>query len=375
MAHDMKLGVLLFPVPGASAQLARMVEELGFDSLVFADTQNITPEVWGQLMLAARDTERIELGTGVTNPGTRDAAVTASAALALQVESRGRAFCGIGRGDSSLAKIGRKPVSVDEFEVYVERLQGYLRGDSVDRDGTPSRLEWHGEVEVPKVPLEIGATGKKVIELAARHAERIVFALAAAEERLERAIETARRAAAASGRDPDALRLGAWINAVVHPDFAAARDAVRGGLSAFAHFSGFAGMKPEAMDPSLREAALHLRSNYDVRDHGRADTAHARALDDDFVDRFGIVGPVETAVPRFERLAKLGLDFCRVVPGSRDAARDVVTASMMTLATIVRPAWRRRRPASTRGKRIDAAVDTRRDRRLYARQPCPRFSA
>src|SRR5439155_25537997 len=107
--------------------------------------QNITPEVWGQLMLAARDTERIELGTGVTNPGTRDAAVTASAALALQVESDGRAVCGIGRGDSSLGKIGRSPVPVDEFERYVERLQGYLRGDAVDRDGTPSRLEWHAD--------------------------------------------------------------------------------------------------------------------------------------------------------------------------------------------------------------------------------------
>ena len=105
----MKLGVLVFPQPGCSAQLAQMVEALGFDSIVFADTQNITPEVWGQLMLAARDTERIELGTGVTNPGTRDAAVTASAALALQVESAGRAICGIGRGDSSLGKIGRKP--------------------------------------------------------------------------------------------------------------------------------------------------------------------------------------------------------------------------------------------------------------------------
>jgi len=112
----MKLGVLLFPQPGLSAQLARMVESLGFDSLVFADTQNLTPEVWGQLMLAARDTDRIELGTGVTNPGTRDAAVTASAALALQLESRGRAVCGIGRGDSSLGKIGRQPTPVAEFD-------------------------------------------------------------------------------------------------------------------------------------------------------------------------------------------------------------------------------------------------------------------
>ena len=120
----MKLGLLLFPTPRGSAQLARMVESMGFDSLVFADTQNITPEVWGQLMLAARDTERIELGTGVTNPGTRDVAVTASAALALQVESDGRAVCGIGRGDSSLGKIGRDPVSVDEFEAKGESHDG-----------------------------------------------------------------------------------------------------------------------------------------------------------------------------------------------------------------------------------------------------------
>src|SRR5215471_17540480 len=334
----MKLGLLLFPTVRGSAQLAQMAENMGFDSLVFADTQNITPEVWGQLMLAARDTERIELGTGVTNPGTRDAAVTASAALALQVESDGRAVCGIGRGDSSLGKIGRGPVPVDEFERYIERLQGYLRGDEVDRDGTRSRLEWLAAANVPKVPLEVAATGKRVIEVAARHAERIVFAVGADEDRLARSIDIARRAAAASGRDPDGLRLGAWINAVIHPDVAAARAAVRGGLSVFAHFSGFSGMKPEAMDPTLQKAALHLRANYDLRDHGRAGTSHARQLDDEFVDRFGIVGPVETALPRFRRLAALGLDFCRVVPGSRDAAPEVMGASLTTLATAIKHA-------------------------------------
>jgi len=334
----MKLGLLLFPSVRGSAQLAQMVEGLGFDSLVFADTQNITPEVWGQLMLAARDTERIELGTGVTNPGTRDAAVTASAALSLQVESGGRAVCGIGRGDSSLGKIGRGPVPVDEFERYIVRLQGYLRGDEVDRDGTPSRLEWHDGAGVPKVPLEIACTGKRVIEMAARHAERIVLAVGADEDRLARSIEIARRAAAASGRDPDALRVGAWINSVIHPDVAAARAAVRGGLSVFAHFSGFGGMKTEKMDPTLRDAANHLRENYDLRDHGRSDTSHAQALDDAFVDGFGIVGPIERALPRFERLKALGLDFCRVIPGSRDADPEVTRASLMTLATVVKPA-------------------------------------
>lgn len=334
----MQLGVLAFPQPRFSAQLARMIEDLGFDSLVFADTQNITPEVWGQLMLAARDTERLELGTGVTNPGTRDAAVTASAALALQVESGGRAVCGIGRGDSSLGKIGRQPAPVAEFERYVARLQGYLRGEMVDRDGTPSRLEWHDDAGVPKVPLEVAATGKRVIEIGARHAERVVFALGADYERLARAMEIARTAARAAGRDPDAVRLGAWINAVIHPDVDAARAAVRGGLAAFAHFSGFRGMKTEAMEPSLQKAARDLQAGYDLAGHGRADAVHAQALDPGFIDRFGIVGPLETAVPRFERLAALGLDFCRVIPGSRDAAPEVVSASMVQLATAVRPA-------------------------------------
>lgn len=334
----MKLGVLLFPQPGLSAQLARMVEGLGFDSLVFADTQNLTPEVWGQLMLAARDTERIELGTGVTNPGTRDAAVTASAALGLQLESRGRAICGIGRGDSSLGKIGRQPTPIVEFERYVAQLQGYLRGEVVDRNGTASQLEWYADAGVAKVPVEVAATGARVIEVGARHAERIIFAMGADYDRIARGMEIARQAAAAAGRDPDRLQLGAWINAVVHPDLDTARRAVSGGLAVFAHFSGFSGMKTDAMEPSLRKAAEHLQASYDLGGHGQAGAAHAQALDPEFIDRFGIVGPLETVVPRFERLAQLGLHFCRVIPGSRDAAPDVVSSSMMHLAAEVRPA-------------------------------------
>jgi hypothetical protein len=76
----------------------------------------------------------------------------------------------------------------------------------------------------------------------------------------------------------------------------------------------------------------------DLAGHGKADAAHAQALDPEFIDRFGIAGPLEIALPRFERLAQLGLDFCRVIPGSRDAAPDVVSSSMVQLASAVRPA-------------------------------------
>ena len=41
----MEMGLLMFPSPTGSANMARMVEGLGFKSLVFADTQCLTPEV------------------------------------------------------------------------------------------------------------------------------------------------------------------------------------------------------------------------------------------------------------------------------------------------------------------------------------------
>ena len=115
----------------------------------------------------------------MTNSITRDAAVTAGAALSLQVESDGRAVLGIGRGDSSVQRIGRSPDSLTRFARYLEMVQGYLSGGVVDRDGFASRLEWLPQVNVAKVPLEVAATGPRVIALAARHAQRICFAVGA----------------------------------------------------------------------------------------------------------------------------------------------------------------------------------------------------
>ena len=43
----MKLGLLMFPSPTGSAAMAQMAEQLGFSSIVYADTQCLTPEVWG----------------------------------------------------------------------------------------------------------------------------------------------------------------------------------------------------------------------------------------------------------------------------------------------------------------------------------------
>lgn len=328
----MELGTILAPWPGRSAQLAARVESLGYRTALFTDSQNLAPDVWGQLSIAAAATSSLKLGTGVTNSVTRDPAVTASAALALQIDSGGRAVLAIGRGDSAVQRIGRPSSPPAEFDRYLARLQGYLSGESVGRDGFESRLEWARAFDAPKVPVEVAATGPRVVEVAARRADAIAFAIGADRDHLARHLERARHAAREAGRDPDALRYGAFVNCVVHDDPAVAREAMRGSAATFARFSAFPGNDLDALPRPLARAAGYLRAHYDMRRHTSARADHARGLPDEFIDWFGIAGPEERAVERLDALRGLGLAFCYVTTGSTGADRDVARASMERLA-------------------------------------------
>jgi 5,10-methylenetetrahydromethanopterin reductase len=125
-----------------TVERARQVEAWGFDGLLVADSQNLNADVWIELALAGAATDRIALGPGVTNPFTRHPAVTASAALTLQVETGGRAVLDVGRGDSALTQIGRRPVSARELEEALVILQAYLRGEEVPLGKGESRIRW-----------------------------------------------------------------------------------------------------------------------------------------------------------------------------------------------------------------------------------------
>ena len=54
----MEIGVSTVAWFGQAEVLARRIEQLGFASLLFTDSQNLCPEVWSQLTLAARASER-----------------------------------------------------------------------------------------------------------------------------------------------------------------------------------------------------------------------------------------------------------------------------------------------------------------------------
>ena len=341
-----------------AARAARDIEAAGWDGMFVVDSQNLSGDPYVALALAASATTHIGLGTGVTNSVTRHPAATATAITSVNRISNGRAVLGIGRGDSALAHLGRAPARLAQFGRYLRQLQTYLKGESVSFDDIDipldvapplsglhlhdapdaSRIAWIADG--PKVPVEVAASGPRVIALAALHAERVMFALGADVERLQWGIELAKKTRRQAGLDPDGVGFGAYVNVGCHGEIEAARSVVRGGLTTFARFSVMHGKTSGPLGEGDRDVLDALRSNYDMRAHTRGDSRQAGTLTDDFVDRFAIVGPPERCIERLRSLAALGLDKVAISGGTRGAPAEAAAHSRQLVAQQVLPGMR-----------------------------------
>ena len=339
-----------------AARTAQETEAAGWDGMLVVDSQNLSGDPYVALALAASATKRIGLGTGVTNSVTRHAAATATAITSVNRVSNGRAVLGIGRGDSALAHLGRAPARLGQFERYLRQLQTYLRGEAVGfddidiphdvappmsglhlHDAPPaSRIAWIADGA--KVPVEVAASGPKVIAIAALQAERVMFALGADLERLGWGIGLARKVRKDAGLDPDGIAFGAYVNLGCHGDVGAARSLVRGGLTTFARFSVMHGKTDVPTSSGDREVLEALHSNYDMKAHTRGDSRQATTLTDDFVDRMAIVGPPDRCIERLRALAKLGLDKVAISGATRGASVEDAAVGRELLVKHVLPA-------------------------------------
>ena len=357
----MKFWITGVASPRGSARTAAAIEAAGWDGFLVVDSQNLSGDPYVALAMAATTTARLGLGTGVTNCVTRNAAATACAIASIDRLAPGRAVLGIGRGDSALAHLGRAPAKPAEFERYLRQLQTYLRGEAVpfeDIDIPPdvapplagleladappaSRIDWISAGRGPKVQVEAAASGPVVIAIAARQADRVMFALGADEERIAWGIETARAARRKAGLDPDGLSFGAYLNVGCNPDVEVARSLVKGGLTTFARFSVMHGKASGPVSETDRAVLQSLHHAYDMKAHTRGDSAQAGVLTPDFIDRFAVTGTPDQCIARLQRLAALGLERVAITGALRGVSEADAAKSRALLETEVLPAVRK----------------------------------
>ena len=301
-----EIWTITVPDPVAGPERAKRFEAQGYDGICVVDSQCLSPDSFIGLALMGAATTTLGLATGVTNPVTRHPSTLATAALSLAASAGDRVVLGIGRGDSSLFHIGQEPVKLGGFKTFVDQLAGYMRGEELEINGTPSRLRWTKHWNPPAVPLDIAATGPKIIQYAASVADMITFAVGANPERIKWGVDLARKARTEAGLNPDTLRFGAYVQCAPHPDIDKSTELLRGTVGTFAHFSGMEGSTDDGQRPEDREQFELLHENYERKKHTMATARHAQALDSDFIARFAAVGPPDACIEKLQAIIDAG---------------------------------------------------------------------
>ena len=222
----LSFGVTVLPDPPASrvVELLALAESHGFEYGWTYDSHILWHDPYPLLTMAALETSTMKLGLNVTNPGTREPTVTASAFATLQAISGGRMVIGIGRGDSARRTIGLKPVKVDEFERSTAAIKDLANGRPVRWNDFDVHIEWaHGQ---PEIPVYIAGYGPRVLAVAGRIADGVIIQLADPEI-VEWIVGQVRAAAEEAGRDPTEIKVMACAPAHVSDDMADACEQVR----------------------------------------------------------------------------------------------------------------------------------------------------
>ena len=131
----------------------------------------------------AASTEQIKVGSGVVNTWTRNPALLASTFVTLDDLAPGRIILGLGAWWDPLAsKVGitrRRPLQCMRETVEASRALFTLdevsyAGDFVSLDGVRIDVV-HGDTSARAIPIYIGATGPKMLELAGEIADGVVL--------------------------------------------------------------------------------------------------------------------------------------------------------------------------------------------------------
>ena len=169
------------------AACARAAESLGYSVVLCSDHLDLSGAHFSEisampaLAYAAAVTSSIRLGTSVINQDLRHPAVLAREAASLDVLTSGRFELGLGAGWAEYEykwagiQFDEARVRVDRFEEYVAVVKALLEQDSVTYDGKYFQItDMPGvpqPVQRPRPPVMIGATGKRMLTLAAKEAD------------------------------------------------------------------------------------------------------------------------------------------------------------------------------------------------------------
>lgn len=223
-AHDLRDGL----------DYVKYAEKKGFEAVWQAESRLVRDAIVPMAAYAAVTT-KLKVGSGVINNWTRNIGLLASTFLTMDDLAPDRIICGIGAWWDPLAKnVGinrRKPLTaMRETVTVMKRLLAMERvtfhGDFIHVDGIELDVV-HGRKEPRNVPIFIGATGDKMMEMTGEISDGVVLNYCVPPEYNNKALDLLAKGAKKAGKTIDDIDRPQLVVCSVDNDHDKAIDTTR----------------------------------------------------------------------------------------------------------------------------------------------------
>ena len=312
----MKFGVTMFPNSLEEvASASRLAEAMGFDYVGIADSQSLARELYVTLGVVAASTERVMLGPTVSNPLTRHPAVAASAIASVNELSKGRAFLGLGSGDSAVLNLGLRPARLAELHHYISTVREMLAGETSEFLGDRAHVRWAASTPLSTgIPVAMAAEGPRTLEMAGAVADAAIVHTGLTAEVLTDTVARIREGERAAGRDEGTTEVWAFAKCNIADNRDDAIKEIKMALAASGHHAFRFTLEGKNVPEELREPVAILHREYEAAEHEQVGHTRNAALTDElgltdyFADRFAVAGTPEECRAKARSIFAAGAD-------------------------------------------------------------------
>ena len=330
-------------------------ENLGYDFAWITDSPLLRSNPWAVLALAAQQTQKIKLGTGLEIGALRLAPATANGIATINRLAPGRTFLGVGTGNTAMRLLGQPPMKVAEFREHIRVVRALLDGDEVDftLNGVTHPIRFQNldykyfDVD-HYIPIHIGGFGPRAQALAGELGDGLVTGIPRGGT-IPQALANVRRGAGRKNRNLDNFSTTALVNLLMlnagdkltdEHVIAECGSAIMANVHFAVDLVKETGCEPphyvkpiweeymafhETRAADTRHQALHA-SHYSY-----LDPAEAKFVTPDMIKQFCIAGQPEEIVEQLRELERQGLNGVNfITPQDRryrtieDFARNVI---------------------------------------------------
>ena len=287
--------------------LVRAAEYAGFSYCWFYDSHILWRDCYAAIAMCMEHTEHMRFGPLVTNPDVRDWSVAASIFGSLSKQSGGRFDLAVGRGDSSMRVMGKKPATLARVAEFIAKTQAMVRGEEVSYGEIPAAVKFPWAVG-HEMPSWIAAYGPLALKTAGEHAGGVVLQLADpglckwftdqcvdAGKAVGKDMSNFRSMAAAPayfGDKARAIEATKWFPAMVGNHVADIVEKY--------------GADSDKVPASLT-SYIEKRRGYDYSKHGQADNPFLDFITPDVVENFCVLGEPKDHIEKIHALEEAGV--------------------------------------------------------------------